>query len=108
MAAFPPRMLGAPEFELFHSASLSVQPLCSLCLRGGSRPEFIHHGDTENTEVAQRTEVGDHEKKSIEILARQCVDQPARSNEQMTILDLVKSLFQLVDLNEMQFGFGEC
>jgi hypothetical protein len=32
----------------------SVQPLCSLCLRGVVYSEFINHGDTENTEVAQR------------------------------------------------------
>ena len=32
----------------------SVQPLCSLCLCGGSIPSKTHHRDTENTEVAQR------------------------------------------------------
>jgi hypothetical protein len=31
----------------------SVQPQSSLCLRGESRRGNIHHGGTENTEVAQ-------------------------------------------------------
>ena len=44
----------------------------------------------------------------LEILARQRMDQSARSNEQMTVLNLIKSLFQLVDLDEMQLGFREC
>ena len=33
----------------------SVQPLCSLCLCGVFYSELIHHQDTENTEVAQRS-----------------------------------------------------
>src|SRR6185369_2630691 len=32
----------------------SVQPLCSLCLCGGSIRSKTHHRDTENTELAQR------------------------------------------------------
>ena len=32
-------------------ACFSVQPLCPLCLCGG---KFFYHGDTEDTEVAQR------------------------------------------------------
>jgi hypothetical protein len=31
----------------------SVQPPCSLCLCGNSRPQKIHHRDTERTENAQ-------------------------------------------------------
>jgi amino acid adenylation domain-containing protein len=34
---------------------VSVQPLCALCLYGESIEEHIHHRDTENTEIAQRS-----------------------------------------------------
>jgi len=36
------------------SLKISVRPLCSLCLCGEWLPTKFHHGDTENTEVAQR------------------------------------------------------
>jgi hypothetical protein len=37
--------------------NLSVLPLCSLCLCGGSLLEKNHHKGTESTEVAQRIEI---------------------------------------------------
>jgi hypothetical protein len=39
-----------------NNLSFSVQPLCSLCLRGDGSLD-IHHRDTEKTEIAQRLKV---------------------------------------------------
>ena len=40
------------EFEIS-----SVQPLCSLCLRGEKRSTITHHRYTKDTEVTQRSEI---------------------------------------------------
>jgi hypothetical protein len=47
----------------------SVRPLCSLCLGGGLMISQIHHGDTENTEDAQRMTV-EHQQLERDFLKR--------------------------------------
>ena len=52
--------------------SFSVQPPCPLCLCGGFCGRFDNHGDTEDTEVAQRKpEAGQHPKTTSDTLVLQ-------------------------------------
>src|SRR5262245_39907503 len=39
---------------LHEKSDFSVQPLCSLCLCGRFFEQFLNHGGTEDTEIAQR------------------------------------------------------
>ena len=45
--------------------AFSVKPLCPLCLCGEEKG-FIHHGDAEDTEVAQRNSDKDTAKSAID------------------------------------------
>jgi hypothetical protein len=40
-----------------HNLFFSVRPQCPLCLCGEYFSWYIHHGDTEFTEIAQRVKV---------------------------------------------------
>jgi len=55
----------------------SVQPLCPLCLRGWWIPSKPHHGDTEDTEVAQRERYRDFLCKALWFVSTHPSEQTA-------------------------------